>query len=133
VTRTNRAANKVGAIVRVGPPPGTTSVWDVFGEGSLVPLDLLAHMSVGSAIATWHRQVLPGLSLSCAARAKTVRCSVSDAGDPVTGASVKIGGKRLRTGGQGTVSTKLGPGTFVAAASKPGYTSASASFRVRER
>jgi hypothetical protein len=131
VARTNRAANKVGAIVGVAPPPGTTFLWDVFGEGSLVPLDLLAHVSVGSAIATWHRQVLPGLSLSCAARAKTVRCSVSDAGDPVTGASVKLGGKQLRTGGQGTVSTKLGPGTFTAAASKPGYTGASARFRVR--
>ena len=48
--RTNRSANKVGAIVRVGTPPGTSTLWDDFGEGSLGPLDLLAHVSVGSAI-----------------------------------------------------------------------------------
>jgi hypothetical protein len=129
--RTNRSATKVGAIVRVGPPPGTSTVWDVFGEGSLGPLDMLGHVSVGSAISTWHRQVLPGLSLSCVARGKTVRCLVADAGDPVSGATVKIGGKQLKTGGTGTVSAKLPSGAFAAVASKPGYTGATARVRVR--
>ena len=129
--RTNRSANKVGAIVRVGPPPGTSSLWDVFGDGSLGPLDLLAHVTVGGSIATWHRQVLPGLSLSCAARGKTVRCLVADAGDPVAGATVKVGGKQVKTSGQGTATATLRTGAFAAAASKAGYTGATARVRVR--
>ena len=43
-TRTNAAAAKVGAVVKVSSPPGTSSMWDVFGEGSLGPLDMLAPM-----------------------------------------------------------------------------------------
>lgn len=128
--RTNRSATRVGAIVRAGTPPGTSTLWDDFGEGSLGPLDLLAHVSVGSVISTWHRQVLPGLSLSCAARGTTVRCLVADAGDPVSGASVKIGGKQLKTGAQGTVTAKLTSGTLAVAASKAGYTGAAARVRV---
>jgi hypothetical protein len=56
---------------------------------------------------------------------------VADAGDPVSGASVKIGGKQLKTGAQGTVSATLQPGTVAVSAFKPGYTSASARIRVR--
>ena len=129
-TRTNRSARELGAIVKVGPPPGTSSVWDVFGEGSLGPLDLLAHVSVGSAIATWHRQVLPGLSLSCTARGKIVRCLVADAGDPVSGATVEIGGKQLKSGAQGTTTMTLRAGTFAVVAAKAGYTGAAARVKV---
>jgi hypothetical protein len=129
--RTNGSATKAGAIVRISPPPGTSSVWDVFGEGSLGQLDLLAEVSVGNAIATWHRQVLPGLSLSCAARGKNVRCSVRDAGDPVRGAAVRIGGSKLTTAANGTVSAKLPAGAYAVQASKRGYTAATARIRVR--
>ncbi len=61
--RTNKAATKAGAIVNVPSPPGTSSLWDVFGEGSLGTLDVFAHVSARGGLATWHRQVLAGLTL----------------------------------------------------------------------
>lgn len=130
--RTNKPATKVGAIVTVPPPPGTSAIWDVFGEGSLGPLDLLAHVSTRGSLATWHRQVLPGLSLSCAARRKKVTCAVKDAGDPVARATVKVGGKTARTGARGTASTTVRrSGLYRATATRRGYAPAIASIRVR--
>jgi hypothetical protein len=122
--RSNPAATKTGAIVKVKPPKGTDSLWRVGGEGSLGPLDLFAHVSTGSSLATWHTQVKPGLTLRCSG-GKVVGCTVSDAGDPVAGAKVKIGGKTLTSNAKGKVSVNLPPGTFVAKATKGGYTSTS--------
>lgn len=129
--RTNKPANRVGAVVTLGPPPRTTSIWDVFGEGSLGPLDLLAHVTTGGSLATWHRQVLPGLSLSCTVRRKRVTCTVKDAGDPVAKATVKVGGKTGTTGARGTASTTLRSGLHRATATRRGYTSTITSVRVR--
>ena len=60
-----------------------------------------------------------------------MRCLVADAGDPVSGATVKIGGKQLKTGGTGTVSAKLPSGAVAAVAAKAGYTGAAARVRVQ--
>jgi hypothetical protein len=124
-TRSNAAATKIGAVVKVKPPKGTTSLWRVAGEGSLGHLDLFAHVSTGSSIATWHTQVRPGLTLRCRG-GKVIRCTVSDAGDPVAGAKIKIGGKTLTSNSKGKVSVNLPPGTFGAKATKGGYTAATA-------
>jgi len=123
-TRSNEAATRFGAIVKAKPPKGTTSLWRVAGEGSRGNLDLLAHVSTGNSIATWHTQVKPGLTLACKG-GKVVTCTVSDAGDPVGGAKVKVGGKTLTSNSKGKVSVNLPPGTFVAKATRAGYTPAS--------
>lgn len=130
-SRTNAAANRGGALVRVEPPPGTATVWDVFGEGSLGPLDLLAHVTERGKISTWHRQVLPGLTLSCAPKKTGATCRVTDAGDPVAGATVKIGAKSVKTLSSGTASFTLKKGTHKAAATKAGYAPAKAAVKVR--
>ena len=122
-TRSNPAATKFGAIVKVKPPKGTNSLWRVSGEGSRGNLDLLAHVTSGGSIATWHTQVRPGLTLRCQG-GKVISCTVSDAGSAVKGAKVKIGGKTLTTNSKGKVSVNLPPGTFVAKATKSGYTAA---------
>ena len=103
-TRTNRAATKAGAIVNVPSPPGTSALWDVFGEGSLGPLDLLAHVTARGGLATWHRQVLAGLTLKCSAKRTGATCRVTDAGAPVAGAKVRAGGKTATTAGSGIAS-----------------------------
>jgi hypothetical protein len=124
--RTNPAATKVGAVVNVPSPPGTSSLWDVFGEGSLGPLDLLAHVSARGGLATWHRQVLPGLTLRCVSKKGGATCRVSDAGAPVAGAKVKAGGKTATTAGSGIASFTLAKGSYPATATKAGYTPAKA-------
>ena len=122
-TRSNEAVTKMGAIVKVKPPKGTTSLWRVAGEGSRGQLDLFAHVSTAGSIATWHTQVRPGLTLRCGG-GKVINCTVGDAGDPVGGAKVKIGGKTLTSNSKGKVSANLPPGTFAATATKAGYTKA---------
>jgi hypothetical protein len=129
-TRTNNAATKAGAIVNVPSPPGTSSMWDVFGEGSPGPLDLLAHVSARGGLATWHRQVLPGLTLKCSAKRTGATCRVTDAGAPVAGAKVRAGGKSASTSGGGTASLRLSSGRYAVTATKAGYSPASARVRV---
>jgi hypothetical protein len=131
VIRTNKAATKAGAIVNVKPPPGTSALWDVFGEGSLGRLDLLAHVTARGGIATWHRQVLPGLSLKCFPKKAGATCRVTDAGAPVAGAIVKIGRASVKTLSSGVASFTLEKGSYTVTASKAGYTSATARARVK--
>jgi hypothetical protein len=129
-TRTNKAGTKAGAIVTVKSPPGTSALWDVFGEGSLGPLDLLAHVTARGGLATWHRQVLPGLTLKCSAKRTGATCRVTDAGAPVAGAKVRSGGKTATTAGSGIASLSLSSGRHAVAATKAGYSPASARVRV---
>jgi hypothetical protein len=127
-TRTNRAATRVGAPVLVKPPPGTDTVWKVSGEGSVGPLDLLANVSSPGSTATWHTQVLPRLSLT-ATGGKILRFRVTDAGDPVAGAKVRIGSRTLTTDSAGRAQVDLPKGKLSATATATGY-SASAAVRV---
>jgi hypothetical protein len=128
--RTNAAASRIGAIVAVKPPQGTQTTWKPQGEGSLGRLDLLAHVTTGAGLAAWHTQVLPGLTLACKG-GRVVSCTVTDAGEPVGAAKVRIGGRTLTTNARGRVSADLPAGTLAATASKAGYTGARA--RVRSR
>jgi hypothetical protein len=78
----------------------------------------------------WHTQVLPGLSLSASptkwsgGSAKTVSFTVRDAGQAVSGATVKVGSKACRTGSAGGCSIrfpKLKAQKLLAVATKSGY------------
>ena len=122
--RSNRSATKLGAIVGVKPPGGTDTIWKIAGEGSRGWLDLFVSVSTPGSLAYWHTQVLAGLTVSCAGGG-AVTCTVSDAGDPVAGAKVKVGSKTAATNAKGKVSAQVPPGTYTVIASKPGYTSGS--------
>jgi hypothetical protein len=124
-TRTNKAATRAGAVVAVKPPPGTSTIWKLAGEGSLGPLDVLASVSTPGSLATWHTQVLPQLTLA-ASGGKILHFRVTDAGDPVAGATVKVGGKTLPTDSAGRAHVDLRRGKVSAAASAAGYASSAA-------
>jgi hypothetical protein len=114
--RSNQGATTWGQPVTVKPPKGTSTFWSLFGEANPSGvLDALALVTTPAGIATWHSQVEPGLTLT-ASPGKIKRSSktevtfkVTDAGDPVKGAKVKVGGKSGKTGSNGTVGIKLGP------------------------
>jgi hypothetical protein len=63
VTRTNRAATRVGPRTTLRPP-GSRQVYGLEGEGSAGPLELFANDSQG----LWHQQVRPKLQLLAASR-----------------------------------------------------------------
>lgn len=126
-SRSNPAATLFGAAVTVKPPAGTDIIWKVQGEGSRGPLDLLVSVTT-SGVAYWHTQVPPGLTLVAKRAAKPGQATftVLDAGDPVKGATVKVGGRAHTTTGNGAVTVTLAPGPHQAVASEAGYTGATA-------
>jgi hypothetical protein len=143
--RSDPHAANWGATVAVRPPAGASTSWNLVGNGQAGPLDLVGSFSVGTgnAIASWHTQVLPGLSLSASPshlRARTTRSEkvtfyVSDAGAAVSGAKVQVGRAHGTTNGKGKVSFMLGPfrrrGALTAVASELGYSGTSLSIAVR--
>ena len=71
-TRTNHAATRVGPPSTV-KPPGSGSVYELDGEGSAGPLDLVANDGKG----LWHQQVWPKLQVSGEARGQDHRVHAS--------------------------------------------------------
>lgn len=131
VTRTNRAATRVEPVRAVSSPPRTTSIWRVQGEGSLGPLDLIANIDATGGTTFWHQQFLPLLSLRVTASAQAAGSTrytftVTDAGDPVPNATVKVGTQTLTTGLAGTVVLTTTDRPLAAFASKAGYATGSA-------
>jgi hypothetical protein len=124
-TRTNKLATRAGAVVAVKPPSGTTTIWKLDGEGSLGPLDVLASVTTPGSLATWHTQVLPKLSLA-ASGGEVLHFRVTDAGDPVAGAKVKVGRRTLTTDTAGRAHVDLARGKVSATASAVGYVASDA-------
>jgi len=125
--RSDPSVGCMGAIVAVDQPPRSSYVWALNGEGSLGPLDVFANAAptrVGSA-ATWHTRILPGLAL-VATGGKTLTFTVTDACQPVAGARIAVGGRKLATNAKGVATVTLPAGSYSAVATKLGFTSASA-------
>jgi hypothetical protein len=128
-TRTNKAATKAGALTTLKPPNGGT-IFRLNGEGSAGPLDLIANVSAGGQQGLWHQQLWPKLQLAAsskkAGKGRVVTFRVLDAGDPVAGATVKAGGRTLRTAANGRAVLRQAKAARVkATASRAGYVSAS--------
>ena len=127
--RTNRSATRVGAVNAIRPPSGAT-IYRLNGEGSAGPLDLIANMQAAGGQALWHQQVWPKLSLTGSRSGTKIVFRVTDAGDAVAGATVKAGGKTLKTNASGRATLAQAPaGRVQATASKPAYAPAAASVR----
>lgn len=131
VTRTNRAGTRVEPVRAISPPPRTTSIWRAQGEGSLGPLDLIANIDAVGGTTFWHQQILPLLSLTVTAAAQQhgatrYAFAVTDAGDPVPNATVRVGTQTLTTGLAGTVALTTTDQPLAAFASKVGYATGSA-------
>ena len=127
VTRSNRAASVLEPVQRLKLPAGALTFLQC--EGSMGPADLFASAQLGGGF--WHAHVPAQLSLSAQATRTKVTISARDAGDPVAGATIKVGGKQLRTATNGRVSLTLRPGSYSASATAPGYSPASAPVSVR--
>jgi hypothetical protein len=126
--RTNRAASRVGAVNAIKTPGGAT-IYRLNGEGSAGPLDLIANLAAGGQ-SLFHQQVWPKVSLTGSRSGTKIVFRVTDAGDPVAGATVKAGGKALKTAGNGTATLSPAPkGRVKATASKAAYAPATGTVR----
>jgi hypothetical protein len=139
--RTNEDATRHGGVVSVAPPPGTTQVWRLAGDGSRGPLDVLAHVSTPGSLATWHTQVLPPLDLTVKSappaptgKKAVVKVLVTDAGDPVPNVLVKLAGQQKRTNAKGVAAFSVRQrGTLPARATKAGYREDQAKVKVKAK
>ena len=110
-------------------------LWNAQGEGSAGPLDLFADVERAPGDrGFWHRHILPRLSAFAEVIRDTttgkgvppkpteVIVRVSDAGDPVAGATVTIGGKAERTDADGRARFTLAThGPFRGTVAAEGY------------
>jgi hypothetical protein len=120
VTRTNRAAGSLEPVQKLKAPSGPGLSF-VQCEGSAGALDLFADSG-----GFWHTHLLAQLSVRASASRGKATIAVRDAGDPVAGAAVSVGGRHLQTGASGSVSVSLRPGSYTVAVTAPGYATASA-------
>ncbi len=103
---------------------GAHSTYSVDASATSSALDILALFGTGneSGGATYSARIEPGLTLSARKRSGRVTFTVTDAGDPVRGATVRAARRSGRTDRRGRVTLGLRRGT--ATASAPGYTPA---------
>ena len=128
-SRSNKAGNRFGAIVATKGPASQADTGALDISAQVDRLDALVRYTDGRQVRGFHTQVYPGLTLR-ATGGKTVSFRVTDAGDPIAGATVKVAGKTLTTNAQGeTPETDLPPGALAAVASKVRYVPASARVR----
>jgi hypothetical protein len=107
---TNAAVTQLGAIGSWGAPPGTSTIWKSAAAATAGGASLVYTATTQNAINVWHRLVNRTLSVKAVptkvkAGAK-VKVTVTDAGDPVAGAKVKIGSKTGTTNAAGKVTIK---------------------------
>jgi len=133
-TRSNKPATTYGRIVSVRAPKKGTSIFELAGEASRGPLDVLALLDPpNTTIGNWHQRILPGLSIA-AKKGKNGKVTfiVTDAGATVKGAKVKLKGDGSKTTkSNGIVKFTLAEGRYTATASRSGYDSATVRVRVR--
>jgi hypothetical protein len=126
-TRTNEDATEFGAIVAFDEAPDTDTVWKLQGNATSDALDVFASFTTPDSLATWHSQVLPGITVETKKTKKGVTFTVSDAGDPVKGAKVVFKKKTVTTNAKGVATGPVGKGTATVTLS--GYTTAIAAVK----
>jgi hypothetical protein len=142
-SRSNRAATTFGAVVDAGRPRSASSIYRLDASATRGALDLLALTLLGTqpTTATWHTRIRPGLTLQARPTrlrrraTSAVTFTVLDAGDPVRGARVRVGGQSGTANRQGRVTLQLvGRGrSLTASASAAGYVGATVRLRVSAR
>ena len=127
--RSNPEATEFGAAVDAGAVRGAHSTYSVDASATSSALDILALFGTGTSSggATYAARIEPGLTIKARKRDGRVTFTVTDAGDPVRGATVRLAGRSGKTNRKGRATLALEKGR--ATASAPGY--APAKLRVR--
>ncbi|BEP15431.1 hypothetical protein acdb102_37420 [Acidothermaceae bacterium B102] len=120
VVRTNTTVSRFGPAVPVASPT-TYGIGHVAVNGPTGPLDVVVSATTGkplaSYVALFHTQVRAPLSVAlsrhsvASATGGKVVATVTDAGQPVAGAKVTLGGVSVRTNGQGRATITVKPRT----------------------
>lgn len=137
-TRSNRAATRFGAVVSMQLPAGQ-QLYGLQGEAEAGPLGVYAALAEPGGTATWHTQLVPGLTLAgptsvrTGGRPRRVSFRITDAGDPVAGAQIRRGGRSFVSDATGRVRVTLAAGRrrVTLTATRAGYRRATLAVRTR--
>jgi hypothetical protein len=129
--RSNRSASGWGAVVSTTLPPAQDSLAQLTVDGQTDRIDVIARTTKGSAVSLFHTQMWPGLSVEATGKNGVATVVVTDAGEPVPGANVRVGTHSLRTNERGEASVELRAGDYPIVASKAKYVSADTTVGVR--
>ena len=142
VRRSNPSLTAWGGTVKLKPPKGTTTVYDVIGEGSTGALDLFTNVDRGGELGHWHQRILPGLSIKAkpkkvdADTGAKVKFKVADAGAPIADATVSFRGATKTTNANGKAKFKVPAGAETgkkkATAAKSGYSTAKTKVKIKK-
>jgi hypothetical protein len=126
--------------VNAGHPKGAMQAYKLDANVTGNALDVLANFNIGTSsdAVTSYRRLRPGLTLQARpgrlrrGEQTEVRFTVRDAGDAVSGARVRVGGRSGTTDGRGRVTLTLRSNRAVKArATRTGYTAATKRLGVR--
>jgi len=128
--RRSNGSDTFGAVVSTAIPASQDSVYNLDLAAQDDRVDVIARTTKGSAVSLFHTQMFPGLSVEATSKGGRVTVLVSDAGVPVAGSNVSVGGQLLHTGPGGRVATELPSGNYDITAAKNKYVGATTHVRV---
>ena len=134
---TNAAGTRFGSVGTWASPRGTEYLWHTAAAGTAGGAGVAITATTQYAINVWHTNITRTLTIKAspasARRGSGVTFTVTDAGDPVAGATVRFGTRSGTTNGSGrvTINAPGSSGRVKATARKGGYNPGSTTVRVR--
>ena len=134
---TNAAATRLGSVGSWGAPRGTENLWKSTIAGTSGGAAVVYTATTQNAINVWHNNVTRTLTVKAnpasARRGSGVTFTVTDAGDPVAGATVRFGSRTATTNGAGraTITAPGSSGRVKATAKNGVYNPGTTTVRVR--
>ncbi|MDX6516176.1 MAG: hypothetical protein QOH73_1842 [Gaiellaceae bacterium] len=120
-----------GAVVSTALPASQDAVYNLDLSAQDDRVDVIVRTTKGAAVSLFHTQMFPGLTVKATSKAGRVTVLVTDAGVPVPGSSVRVGGRLLRTGADGSAGIDLPSGSYKVTAAKAKYVGATTRVRVK--
>jgi hypothetical protein len=120
-----------GAVVSTAIPASQDAVYGLDLSAQEDRVDVIVRTTSDSAVSLFHTQMFPGLTVEATSNKGYVTVRVTDAGDPVPGSSVLVGGHPLHTAANGTAGIKLPKGSYKVTAAKVRYVGATTRIRVK--
>lgn len=134
--RTSKSGKGLGPVRKVGMPKGKAAVYTVSADGATGRGDIVINVGDGF----WHTQVYAALKVAAKpgawthGRSHKVTFKVTDAGDAVKGAKVKVGSAHCKTSSSGkcsiTFARSFAPGKHTVVASLKDYAKGKTKVRV---
>jgi hypothetical protein len=121
-TRSNAAGTRFGKPVDVSIPGNVVLIPRLFGDAGPTGVDAVAKFRRGDSFEYDTTRILARLELKAGRRGRKITATVSYAGDPIQGATVKAGGRRKTTNAKGRAVLVTGNARRLSvSATAPGY------------